>query len=58
MTAVTSEFNMGDGQVPKRIKRRILSSAFSAATNDIYCSGYVPVRVGIVGRREGYAKVK
>jgi uncharacterized secreted protein with C-terminal beta-propeller domain len=51
---VISEFDMGEGQVPKKVKRHILSSAFSAATNDIHCFGPTPVSVGIVGREEGY----
>ena len=52
-TAVISESNMGEGQVPKKGRRGIPSS-FSTASDDIHCFGGVPVGVGIVDREEGY----
>ena len=51
-TAVISESNMGEGQVPIKVKRHI--HVFSAATNDIHRFGRGPASVGIVGRKEGY----
>jgi len=54
-TAVTSELDMAEGQVPKKVKCHILSSAFLAASKNIRCFGRVPVSVGIVDGREGYA---
>jgi len=53
MTAVTSEFDMGAGQVPKKVKRGILSSTFSVASKDTRCFGRAPGSVGIVDRKEG-----
>jgi hypothetical protein len=55
MTVVTSESNMGKGQVPKRVKHSILPLVFSVAVNDIHCFGRVPMSVGIVDRNGGYA---
>ena len=54
-TAVISEFNMGEGQVLKKVKCRILSSAFPAASKGIRCFGRAPVNVGVVDRKRGYA---
>jgi len=54
-TAMASESNMSEGQVPKEVKRHTLLSVFSAASNDVHCFGRVPVSVGIVDRKEGYA---
>ena len=53
-TAVTSESNMGERQVPKEVKLAILSPVFSAATNDIHCFGRALASAGVVGRKEGH----
>lgn len=50
-----SESNMGEGQVPKKAKRHILSSAFSATDNNIYWYDQALVNVSIVGGKGGYA---
>ena len=52
-TVVTNESNMGEGQVPKRVKRLIPSRAFPAASKNIHCFGRAPAGVGIVDRKEG-----
>jgi hypothetical protein len=44
---------MGEGQVPMKVSRHIY--VFSVATNDIRRFGRVPVSVGVVGRKGGYA---
>jgi hypothetical protein len=51
-TAVTSESNMGEGQVSKEVRRGI-RSLFSTLGKDIDCFGREPVSVGIVDREEG-----
>jgi hypothetical protein len=51
-TAVTSESNMGEGQVRNKVSRHIY--VFSTATNDIHRFGWAPASAGIVGRKEGY----
>jgi hypothetical protein len=51
-TAVTSESNMGEGQVRNKVSRHIY--VFSTATNDIRRFGRRPVSAGILGRKEGY----
>lgn len=51
-TAVTSEFDMGVGQAPQKVKRYTLSSAFPPHNNDVDPFGRVQVSVGIVDRRE------
>ena len=55
MTLVTSEFDMGAGQVPKEGRRGLLS-LFSATSKRIHCFGRVPLTVGIVSRKKGYVK--
>ena len=52
MTAVISEFNMGEGQVLKKVKRHM--HVFSAAINDTHSFGRAPASAGILGRKEGY----
>jgi hypothetical protein len=52
---VRIESNMGEGQVPKKVKHGILSSAFSAAGNDIRCFGRAAVSAGIVDGKGRYA---
>jgi hypothetical protein len=53
-TATTSGPNMGEGQVSRKGKHRIPSSAFFIAGNDIHCCGRAVASVGIVTRGEGY----
>ena len=53
--AVESESNMAEGQVPKKVKRHILLSTFSAANNNIHWCGQALVSVGIVDGKGGYA---
>jgi len=43
---------MGEGQVPKEVKRAVLLSLLSAAGKHIHCFGRASV--GIVDRKEGY----
>jgi len=52
---VTSQFDMGEGQVPKNARRGI-RSMFSTASNGIHFSGGAPASGGIVDREEGYVK--
>jgi hypothetical protein len=52
--AVISESNMGEGQVPIKVKRHAVLSAFPAASKSIRCFGRLPVSVGIVDRKGGY----
>jgi len=47
-TAVTSESNMGEGQVPKKVKRHILSTAFPVANKNIHDFGQGPASAGKV----------
>jgi len=54
-TAMTGEFDMGEGQVPKKANRSILSLSFSVANNDLHCLGRMAVGVGIVDRKRGHA---
>ena len=49
-----SESNMGEGQVTKKVKRHVLSSTFSSASNDIYWCGQALKSVGIVDRKGRY----
>ena len=53
--AAASEFDMAEGQVPKKAKRDIPSCAFSAASRDIRCVVQVPVNAGLVDGKEAYA---
>ena len=52
-TAMTSEFDMGEGQVPKE-GRRGIPSLFSAASKDIYQFDRRPGSMGSVAGREEY----
>ena len=53
-TAVASESNMGEGQVPKKVKRQALSSASSNASDGIQNRARGPASVATVGGKEGY----
>jgi len=52
-TAMTSEFDMGEGQVPKE-GRRGIPSLFSAPSKDIYQFDRRPGSMGSVAGREEY----
>ena len=52
-TAVTSELNMGEGQVSKK-GRRGVPSVFCAASKNIHSCGRAAASVGIIDREEGY----
>ena len=50
---MTSESNMGGGQVPKKANASF-RSLLSTASNDIHDFGRGPASVGIVDGKEGY----
>jgi hypothetical protein len=50
-----SEFDMGEGQVLKKISDSVVSLSFCVVTNDIHCFGRMPVSPGIAERRRGHA---
>jgi hypothetical protein len=52
-TAMTSEFDMGAGQVAKEVRRGV-PSVFCAASKNIHSCGRAAASVGIIDREEGY----
>jgi hypothetical protein len=52
---MVGESSMGEGQVPRSVKRHTVSSAFLSARCDTHCFHEVPAGVSVVNRKRGYA---
>ena len=52
-TAMTGEFDMGEGQVPRKGNSGLLSFVFSIVSNDIHDFGRGPVSADTVDRKRG-----
>ena len=50
---MTGEFDMGEGQVPRKGNSGLLSFVFSIVSNDIHDFGRGPVSADIVDRKRG-----
>lgn len=53
---VTSEPNIGEGQIRKKAKRDILRSAFFTVNHDTRCFPRVSAGAGIADRKAGYGE--